>query len=205
MIHSTAMVDNSAKLGSGCQVWANSTIREGVHIGANTSIGIGAYVGPEVTIGSNCKIQNGAYLYEPCTLGNGVFIGPSVVFTNDRSPRAIKPTGDQISAGDWEPVGVTVNEGASIGAMAVCVAPITIGKWSMVAAGAVVIQDVPDFALVAGSPAKRIGWVGRAGQRLIRFNSGWVCPTNGDQFIEDEESGLLTLQDSKNNIFSQED
>ena len=197
MIHSTAMVDNSAQLESGCQVWANSTIREGVRIGANTSIGIGAYVGPEVTIGSNCKIQNGAYLYEPCSVGDGVFIGPRVVFTNDRSPRAIKPSGEQINAGDWEPVGVSVKEGASIGAMVVCVAPVTIGKWSMIAAGSVVINEVPDYALMAGSPAKKIGWVGRAGKRLTRSSSGWVCPVNGDKYTEDEDSGRLTLDDEK--------
>jgi acetyltransferase-like isoleucine patch superfamily enzyme len=197
------MVDSSAQLETGCQVWANSTIREGVRIGANTSIGIGAYVGPEVTIGSNCKIQNGAYLYEPCSVGDGVFIGPRVVFTNDRSPRAIKPSGDQISAADWEPVGVTVKEGASIGAMVVCVAPVEIGKWSMVAAGAVITQDVPDFALMVGSPARRIGWVGRAGRRLNRFGSGWVCPITGDAYIEDEEGGMLTLEEAGNNIASQ--
>ena len=203
MIHKTAMVDETAQLGSGCQVWANSTVREGVRIGANTSIGIGAYIGPAVTIGSNCKIQNGAYLYEPCSVGDGVFIGPRVIFTNDRSPRAIKPSGEQINFGDWKPVGVTVKDGASIGAMVVCVAPITVGNWSMIAAGAVVINDVPDFALVAGSPAKRIGWVGRAGKRLTRSGSGWVCPINGETYTE-EESGLLRLDGADNIIATKE-
>jgi len=197
MIHRAAMVDDSALLESGCQVWANSTIREGVFIGSNTSIGIDVYIGPGVKIGIKCKIQNGAYLYEPCSVGDGVFIGPRVVFTNDRTPRAIKPSGEQKNNGDWEPAGVTVKEGASIGAMVVCVAPVTIGKWSRIAAGSVVIEDVPDFALVAGSPSKIIGWVGRAGKRLKKSNSGWVCPVNGDTYSEDEESGGLTLDGAK--------
>src|SRR5690606_20614530 len=92
-------------------------------------------------------------------------------------------------AGDWEPVGVTVGEGASIGARAVCVAPVTVGRWAMVAAGAVVTRDVPDFALVVGSPARRVGWVGRAGVPLERADGGhWVCPRTGvtyDQVDED--------------------
>jgi len=191
MIHSTAMVSDSAVLGAGCQIWANTTIREGAQIGANTSLGIGAYVGPNVRIGRDCKIQNGAYLYEPCSIEDGVFIGPRVVFTNDKSPRAIKPNREPVHASDWTPVGVTVKHGASIGAMAVCVAPVTIGSWSMIAAGSVVVSDVPDFALMAGTPAKRIGWVGRVGKKLIKNESGWVCPVSGDVYLEDSQGRLI--------------
>jgi acetyltransferase-like isoleucine patch superfamily enzyme len=193
MIHDTAMVSESAQLADGCTVWANATIREGAQIGADTSLGIGAYVGPNVRVGSNCKIQNGAFLYEPCSVEDGVFIGPKVVFTNDKSPRAIKPHGEPIQAVDWTPVGVTVKYGASIGAMVVCVAPVIIGKWSMIAAGSVVVQDVPDFALMAGAPARRIAWVGRAGIKLEKQGSGWICPVSGDSYIEEKESGLLAL------------
>lgn len=187
------MVDKSAVLEPGCKVWAGSTIREGAYVGENTSIGINAYVGPGVRIGSDCKIQNGALLYEPCSVEDGSFIGPNVVFTNDRTPRAIKPSGEQIQNGDWTPVGVKVCYGASIGAMAVCVAPVRIGSWSMVAAGSVVVSDVPDFALMVGAPARRIGWVGRAGAKLTKTDTGWICKVNGDVFLEEEEGTRLIL------------
>jgi len=93
-------------------------------------------------------------------------VAPAAVFTNDLSPRAVTPSGALKTADDWDAVGVTVRTGASIGARAVCIAPITIGRWAMVAAGAVVTRDVPDFALVAGVPARQVGWVDRAGQRV---------------------------------------
>jgi UDP-2-acetamido-3-amino-2,3-dideoxy-glucuronate N-acetyltransferase len=117
-------------------------------------------------------------------LGTGVFIGPAVVLTNDTYPRAITPDGELKSAHDWTPVGVTIGDGASIGARAVCVAPVTIGRWATVAAGAVVTKDVPDFALVAGVPARRIRWVGKAGVPLERDGDLWVCPSTGDRYRE---------------------
>ena len=94
-------------------------------------------------------------------------------------------TGELKRAADWEPVGVTVGEGASIGAGAVCVAPVRIGAWALVAAGAVVIHDVPDYALVAGNPARRVRWVGRAGEPLTPAgNNSWCCPRTGDLYLE---------------------
>src|SRR5919112_2621620 len=124
-------------------------------------------------MGVNCKIQNHALVYEPAELADGVFVGPAVVFTNDHHPRAVDPEGALKRASDWEPVGVTVAEGASIGARAVCVAPVTIGRWALVAAGAVVTEDVPDHALVMGNPGRQVGWVGFTGRRLIHEDAGW--------------------------------
>ena len=136
-------------------------------------------------IGDNCKIQNYALVYEPASLGNGVFIGPAAVLTNDQFPRAVNPDGTLKSASDWEAVGVTIDDGASIGARAVCIAPVRIGKWALVAAGAVVTKDVPNFALVAGVPAKRIRWVGRMGLPLEDQGGGsWKCPESGELYRE---------------------
>ena len=111
MIHSTAEVAPSATLGEGVTVWQGVHIREGASIGSESIIGRGAYIGPGVAIGVRCKVQNYALVYEPATVADGVFIGPGVVFTNDRHPRAVNPDGSQKSAADWDPVGVIVLDG----------------------------------------------------------------------------------------------
>lgn len=187
----SADVDEKASLGDGTTVWHLAQVREGATLGRNCIIGRGAYVGTGVSMGDNCKLQNYALVYEPARLGNGVFIGPAVVLTNDLYPRSIDPDGGLKRGDDWEAVGVTIHDGASIGARAVCVAPLTIGRWAMVAAGAVVTTDVPDFALVAGVPAKRIRWVGRVGVPLEPAGDGcWRCPQTGQMY--DERDGALT-------------
>jgi acetyltransferase-like isoleucine patch superfamily enzyme len=153
-VHPSADVDERAQLGEGTSVWHLAQVREGAVLGRSCIVGRGAYVGPGVSMGDHCKLQNYALVYEPAVLESGVFVGPAAVFTNDHYPRAVSPDGSLKSASDWEPVGVTCREGSSIGARAVCVAPVTIGRWAMVAAGSVVVRDVPDFALVAGVPAR---------------------------------------------------
>lgn len=186
----SADVSPDARIGDGSSIWHLAQVRERAVLGRNCIVGRGAYVGTGVVMGDNCKVQNYALVYEPASLGDGVFIGPAVVLTNDTYPRAINPDGSLKSAHDWEPVGVTIETGASIGARATCVAPVTIGAWATVAAGAVVVKDVPPFALVAGVPARRLGWVGRAGVPLTREGDAWICPATGARYIESD--GLLT-------------
>lgn len=186
-----AVVDERASLGPGTTVWPQAVVREDAVIGRECIIGRGAYVGPGVRIGDRVKIQNYALVYEPAHLGDGAFVGPAVVFTNDTYPRSVTPEGKLKRGGDWDAVGVTLLEGASVGARAVCVAPVIIGRWAMVAAGAVVNRDVPDFALVAGVPARWIRWVGRAGLPLADDGGGhFRCPSTGARYVE--RGGVLT-------------
>ena len=186
----SADVAGNAEIGDGSSIWHLAQVREDVRMGENCIVGRGAYIGTGVVMGDNCKVQNYALVYEPARLGDGVFIGPAVVLTNDTYPRAINPDGSQKSAHDWEPVGVTIGRGAAIGARATCVAPVRIGEWATIAAGAVVVKDVPSYALVAGVPARRLGWVGEAGVPLIpgEKDGSWVCPSTGARYIENYET-----------------
>lgn len=187
----SADVSAEASIGAGSSIWHLAQVREDARLGENCIVGRGAYIGTGVVMGDNCKVQNYALVYEPAKLGDGVFIGPAVVLTNDTYPRAINADGSLKNAHDWEPVGVTIERGASIGARATCVAPVTIGAWATVAAGAVVVKDVPAYALVAGVPARRIGWVGETGVPLTPGDADgvWVCRTSGARYIETD--GIL--------------
>jgi acetyltransferase-like isoleucine patch superfamily enzyme len=188
----SADVDESATIGEGSSIWHLAQIRDQVEIGKKCIIGRGAYIGSGVIMGDNCKIQNYALVYEPAKLGAGVFIGPAAVLTNDQFPRAVNPDLTLKSGHDWEAVGVTIDDGASIGARAVCIAPVRIGKWALVAAGAVVTKDVPDFALVAGVPAKRIRWVGRAGLPLEDIGDNlYRCPQDQSTYRQISETLLV--------------
>jgi UDP-2-acetamido-3-amino-2,3-dideoxy-glucuronate N-acetyltransferase len=193
-VQPTADVDERAELGAGTRVWHLAQIRENARIGRGCIIGRGAYVGPGVVLGEHVKLQNYALVYEPARLEDGVFIGPAAVLTNDVYPRSVGVTGHLKRPADWDAKGVVVREGASVGARAVILAGIEIGRWALIAAGAVVTRDVPDFALVAGVPARRIGWVGRAGVTLApEGDSRWRCPETGELFTE--SGGLLAMNE----------
>jgi acetyltransferase-like isoleucine patch superfamily enzyme len=165
-IHPSAFVADDAELGPGAKVWHMAQVREGARIGAECILGKGAYIGEGVRIGRRVKIQNSASIYPGTTLEDGVFVGPYVCLTNDRYPRAINADGSLKLAEDWELGTILVREGASLGASSVVIAGVTVGRWALVAAGAVVSREVPDFALVAGNPARRIGHVCTCGRRL---------------------------------------
>ena len=193
-VQPTADVDERAELGAGTRVWHLAQVRENARIGRDCIISRGAYVGPGVVLGNHVKLQNYALVYEPARLEDAVFIGPSAVLTNDVYPRSVGVAGQLKRPADWHAEGVVVREGASVGARAVIVAGVEIGRWALVAAGAVVTRDVPDFGLVAGVPARRIGWVGRAGVTLApEGDSRWRCPETGEQFTE--TGGLLRMSE----------
>ncbi len=188
----SADVDETAQLGDGSSIWHLAQVRERAVLGTNCVVGRGGYVGPGVVLGDDVKIQNYAQIHDPAELGSGVFVGPGAVLTNDVYPRSVDPGGGQKRAGEWEASGVVVGEGASIGAQSVVIAGVRIGAWALVGAGAVVTRDVPDHGLVVGNPAKRIGWVGRSGQRLVRESgTTWRCPATDERY--DESGDTLRL------------
>jgi acetyltransferase-like isoleucine patch superfamily enzyme len=193
---SSDRVSPGAQLSPTAKVWDHASVREHAILGERVIVGTGAYIGVGVRVGDDSKIQNGAQVYEPAEIHRGVFIGPGVILTNDRFPRAVTPSMMQKTADDWVSVGVKVLDGASIGAGAICVAPVTIGRWSMVAAGSVVIRDVLDHALVVGNPARQIGWVSRAGVRLDAdpvLPGHFRCSATNETY-EETGSGLVLIE-----------
>ena len=196
-VHASADVASSARVDPTANVWHLAQVREGAVIGTDSVVGRAAYIGSGVVLGARCKLQNLAQVYEPARLADGVFVGPGAILTNDRHPRAVSPGGDLKTTDDWDPVGVTCETGASIGAGAICVAPVRIGTWAVVAAGAVVVHDVADFALVAGVPARRIGWVGRAGRPLTDVGDGWWrCEQTGDRYRQESDRLIECVDDA---------
>lgn len=164
-VHPQADISQEAEIGEGSMIWRNAQIREQARLGQHCIVGQNVYLDVAVVIGDNVKIQNNASLYHGLQLEDGVFVGPHVIFTNDRIPRAINPDGTLKSADDWEVGRTRVCYGAAIGAGAVIITGVTIGRWAMVGAGAVVTKDVPDYALVVGNPARILSYVSAKGVR----------------------------------------
>src|SRR5574344_1084140 len=165
-VHETSIVDDDVKIGAGTKIWHFSHIQSGAVIGERCSLGQNVNVSNNVKMGNGCKLQNNVSLYEGVELEDYVFCGPSMVFTNDLTPRAKYPKG---SAGYKKTL---IKHGATIGANATIVCGNTIGRWAMIASGAVITKDVPDYALMAGVPAKQIGWVCECGMPL---KDGFKC------------------------------
>lgn len=163
-IHKSADISKKAKIGKDTIVWNNVQIREGAEIGEHCVLGKNVYVDHDVKIGRNCKIQNNVSIYYGVTLEDGVFLGPHVCFTNDKNPRAINPDGSFKEPADWALSKTLVKYGAAIGANATILPGITIGKWALVGAGAVVTKDVPEYGIVVGNPAGLVGFANEKGE-----------------------------------------
>jgi len=190
-VHPSAFVAEDAVLGPGTKVWHSAQVREGARIGAECILGKGVYVGERVTIGDRVKIQNGASIYPGAVIEDGVFVGPHVVFTNDRYPRAINADGSLKSEDDWQVGQILVRHGASLGAGSVLIAGITVGRWALVAAGAVVARTVPDHGLVAGNPARLAGSVCVCARRLREERDGTlVCDHCGRRYRCDADGSV---------------
>lgn len=168
-IHKSADVSKKAKIGKGTEIWNDVKVRDGAIIGSDCMIHKGVYIDERVDIGNNVKIQVNASIFKGATIEDGVFIGPHVCFTNDKNPRAINPDGSNKNSSDWRISKTLVKFGASIGANATILPGITIGKWALVGAGAVVTHDVLDFGIVVGSPAKLIGYANENGERVKKI------------------------------------
>lgn len=166
MIHPSADVAADAVIGEDTKIWHLVQVRPGARIGRECIFGRGVYVDAHVTIGNRVKVQNYVSIYEGVTIEDGVFVGPHVVFTNDKQPRAVNPDGSLKGATDWTISYTLIREGASLGANATIVCGITVGRWAMVGAGSVVTKDVPDHGLVVGNPARLIGYVCKCGKRI---------------------------------------
>ena len=183
MIHHSADIDPGARIAENASVWHLAQVREGAEIGEDCVISRGVYIGPGVAVGARTKIQNFAQIYDPAVIGAGVFIGPAVILTNDVYPRSVDPDGSIKRSGHWTATGVTIGDGASIGARTVVLAGVNIGAWALIGAGSTIIRDVKPYALVVGSPGRQVGWVGRAGYRLNEKAPGeWWCPKTGEGY-----------------------
>lgn len=187
-VHPSAIVDDGAQIGEGSRVWHFVHVCGGAVIGAGCSLGQNVFVGNRVRIGNNVKIQNNVSVYDNVTLEDDVFCGPSMVFTNVYNPRSAVTRKDEYRD-------TVVRRGATLGANSTIVCGVTIGEYAFVGAGAVVNRDVKPFALMAGVPARQLGWMSRFGERLplpLAGEGEATCPHTGDRYVL--RQGQLSLQ-----------
>lgn len=186
-VHPSAIVDEGASIGAGTRVWHFAHVCAGARIGEGCSLGQNVFVGNDVRIGKRVKIQNNVSVYDAVTLEDDVFCGPSMVFTNVHNPRAAVERKSEYRR-------TLVRRGATLGANATIICGVTVGRYAFIGAGAVVTRDVPDFALMAGVPARRIGWMSRHGERLelpLEGNGEALCPHTGDHYLL--QDGVCTI------------
>ena len=187
-VHESSYVDEPCEIGAGTRIWHFSHIMKNCRIGAHCNLGQNVCIAPEVIIGDNCKIQNNVSIYTGTILEDDVFCGPSCVFTNVSNPRS-----QIVRHHLYEKT--LIRRGASIGANATIVCGSTIGRYAFIGAGAVVVGDVPDYALMLGVPARRRGWMSRHGHRMDQPNAAgeFVCPESHWHYREIE--GVLRCLD----------
>lgn len=186
----TSVVD-TADIGRGTRIWGQSEVRAGARIGEDCIVGRNVFIDADVHIGDRCKIQNNALVYGPARIGNGVFIGPGAVLTNDRSPRAVNPDLSLKRSGDWVQEGVTIEQGASLGAHTTVLAGVCIGEWALIAAGAVVTSNVSHRALMAGVPALLVAWVDKSGTQMAKDGAGLFVDPSGQTWRQTQEGTLI--------------
>lgn len=177
-IHPTAIIDEGAMIGEGTAIWHWVHVCGKARIGNSCSLGQNVFVGNKVVIGNNVKIQNNVSVYDNVTLEDDVFCGPSMVFTNVYNPRSFISRKDEYR-------NTLVKRGATIGANATIVCGVTIGAYAFIGAGAVIKEDVGDFALMVGVPATQIGWMSKYGERIplpLSGNSEYICPHTGERY-----------------------
>jgi len=184
-IHDTVLVENEVEVGPGTKIWHYSHLLPGSKVGSGCVIGRNVSIGPKVSIGNNVKIQNNVSVYSGVIIEDDVFCGPSCVFTNVLNPRAFVNRKDDFKT-------TYLRKGCSIGANATIVCGNSIGKYALVAAGATVTKPVPDFGLVAGTPARLIGWVSKLGHTL---GKDFVCPESGQKYYLKSDNQLAVLDD----------
>ncbi len=184
-IHESSYVDDEVVLGNGTKIWHFSHVLNNCKIGENCSLGQNVVIGPNVEVGNDVKIQNNVSIYEGVTLQDGVFCGPSCVFTNVINPRSEVVRKDEYRR-------TTVKKGASIGANATVVCGHDLGEYCFIAAGAVVTKEVKPYALMAGTPAKRIGWMSKLGGKL---DNDLICPIDGSQYVQVDEDTIKEKND----------
>jgi UDP-2-acetamido-3-amino-2,3-dideoxy-glucuronate N-acetyltransferase len=182
--HETAVIDDGCEISEGCKIWHFSHIMPGSKLGKKCNVGQNVVISPDVVLGNNVKVQNNVSIYTGVVCEDDVFLGPSMVFTNIRNPRSAVVRRNQY-------IETLVRKGATIGANATVVCGITIGEYSFIGAGAVVVKDVPAYALVLGNPAKQAGWMSEYGHRLDFDSNGLAeCPESKEKYKL--EKGLVS-------------